>query len=57
MVVSTWTFFLRLKIVPGEEASGDVSFVVLDWAVRREADGVEVERTARGDPWGRDGVS
>ena len=41
--------------------SGDESFVVLDWVARREADGVEVGRIARWDPWalpwGRDGVS
>ena len=62
MIVSTRcrTFFLRLEIVPREEASGDESFVVSDWAVR-EADGVEADRIARGDPWalpwGRGGVS
>ena len=63
MVASSrcWTSLLWLEMDSPDKLTGDGSFVALDWAVRREAEGVEVERVARCDswalPWGRGGES
>ena len=48
-------------MAPRDKLTGDVTLVALDWAAAREAEGVEVERVARWDPWalpwGRGGES